>query len=87
MEKPKYEVGQKISVRDYDDVTEYEIKAIRQETSYPTGEHLQFLYVVEMSITLKSGYKIPPCVHKYSEKSFEDHLKPESRDWYSICVE
>ena len=85
--KPKYNVGQKITVNDADGTVVYEIKAIHRETVYPTGEHFQFIYIVEMSITLNSGYKIPASCSRYTEKSFDKQLKPEEKHFYSISVQ
>lgn len=85
-EKPKFKVGQVFEFHDRTSKWTWTIKSIRQVVDYPSGKHVHFGYVVELTSYFKDG-DVTKNKAYYGEKGFMELLKPEEKQWYSISAE
>lgn len=82
--KPKFEVGEVWENIDHGTRSTWTILSIREVVNYPSGDHVHFGYVLELTIYFKSG-DITKNRAYYSEKQLERLLEPEgNQKWYSV---
>ena len=84
--KTKFKVGQVFENTDCGVKATWTIKSIRQVVDYPSGKHIHFGYIVELTMYFKDG-DVTKNEAYYGEKAFMELLKPEEKHWYSISAE
>lgn len=86
-QKPLFEAGFQFTKKEGSTSTLYTVKKVRCISEYPSGEFVEFRYVVEHVITFKDGRKTVPFRFVKSGEGVLELMEPAARQWYSFSVE